>query len=111
MKTLFAFLAMCALAVPASTQAADDWQISSVHVTAIEATYMPTAVLFTVDANAGSCGAGNWLKWSGIDADQETAQANNKAVYALLLASKLSGSTVRLFGSNSGCLVKFIYSA
>lgn len=111
MKKLLAFLAICAFAVPASTQPAYDWQISSVHVTAIEATYMPTAVLFTIDANAGSCGAGSWLKWNTIDADQATAQANNKAIYALLLASKLSGSTVRLFGSNSGCLVKFIYSA
>lgn len=43
--------------------------------------------------------------------DQATVQANNKAIYALLLASKLSDSTVRMFGSNAGCLVKFIYSA
>ena len=111
MKKLLAFLATCAMAVPASTQPAYDWQISNVHITAIEATYMPTAVLFTVDTNAGACGAGTWLKWNGIDADQATAQANNKAIYALLLASKLSGSTMRLFGSNAGCLVKFIYSA
>ena len=111
MKKRLAFFATVALTLPASTQPAYDWQISNVHVTAIEATYMPTAVLFTVDANAGSCAAGTWLKWNGIDADQATAQANNKAIYALLLASKLSGATVRLFGSNSGCLVKFIYSA
>jgi hypothetical protein len=31
--------------------------------------------------------------------------------HALLLASRLSGSMVRVFGSNAGCLVKFIYSA
>lgn len=111
MKKLIALLATCALASPASTQPAYDWQLSGVHVTAIEATYMPTAVLFTIDSNAGSCGAGSWLKWNTIDADAPTAQANNKAVYALLLASKLSGSTVRVFGSNAGCLVKFIYSA
>jgi len=108
---MIALLAALAFALPASTQPAYDWQISSVHITAIEATYMPTAVLFAVDANAGSCGAGTWLKWNGIDADQATAQANNKAVYALLLASKLSGATVKVFGSNSGCLAKFIYSA
>lgn len=47
------------MVLAASTQPAYDWQISSVHVTAIEATYMPTAVLFTIDANAGSCGAGS----------------------------------------------------
>jgi len=111
MKKLVASFAACAFALPASAQPAYDWAVSGVHVTAIEATYMPSAVLFTVDTNAGSCGAGTWLKWNGIDADQATAHANNKAVYALLLASKLSGSTVRVFGSNSGCLVKFIYSA
>ena len=111
MKKLLAFLATSGLAVPASTQPAYDWQISNAHVTSIEATYMPTAVLFTVDVNAGSCAAGSWLKWSGIEADQATAQANNKAIYALLLASKLSGATVRMFGSNSGCLVKFVYSS
>ena len=111
MKKLLMFPTVCALALPASTQPAYDWQISGVHITAIEATYMPTAVLFTIDTNAGSCGTGSWLKWNTIDADQATAQANNKAIYALLLASKLGGSTVRLFGSNPGCLVKFIYSS
>jgi hypothetical protein len=111
MKKLLAFLAMYVLALPAFPEAAYDWEISGVHITAIEATYMPSTLVFTVDANAGSCGVGARLTWSSSAPDQATMQANHKAIYALLLASKLSGSTVRMFGSNSGCLLKFIHSA
>ncbi len=100
-----------ALSIPlsAEAQAPYDWMVSGVHVTRIEATYMPSAIPFAIDAPGGSCAAGTTLQWSGTGADAATQQANTKAVYAALLAAKLSGSTIRAYGVNSGCVVKFIY--
>jgi hypothetical protein len=95
---------------------AADWTVSSAHVTLVEASYMPSAVYFYVDAQAGPCAAGSYLQYVGQGPDQATKQANAKAVFALLLAAKLSGQTVQIDGSNTipsgfpACVVQFVKS-
>ncbi|SRR5216684_5718950 len=92
---LFVSVLTLLLSTPAM---ASDWQAIGVHVTLLEATYMPQQVTFRVDANAGNCTAGAyWLIWNGHYADPP---ANAKAVYALLLAAQLSGKTINIWGNN-----------
>ena len=86
-----------------------DWIVTGARITWIEATYMPSVVPFGIDAAGGSCGAGTQLKWNGSGSDLATQQASVKAIYAALVGAKLSGTTVRLYGVNAGCIVKFIY--
>ena len=85
-----------------------DWAIQSAHVVHIEATYVPTVIPFNVDKAGGSCVAGATLKFTGQGADTPTAQANTKAIYALLLAARLTGTPVDLYGNND-CSVTFVH--
>jgi hypothetical protein len=75
----------------------------------IEVTYMPSVVLFSTDLSLGTCPAGTFLRWLGSGADEATRQANVKAVLGSLLAVKMSGSPVRIYGVNANCEVKFIH--
>ena len=113
MKILFVVaLAVVLLSfTPATAQPAYDWNVIGVHVTVVEGTYVPNQVTFQSDANGGaSCPAGTWLTYKATQGtDAQTQQANVKAVYALLLAAKLSGNTVNLFGKNAGCIVNFVH--
>jgi hypothetical protein len=78
-----------------------DWALSEVHVTVVEASYIPNAVTFQIDVAAGtSCPAGSWLIWQGQGSDAQSKQANVEGVYSLLLAAKLTHSTVNVFGNN-----------
>jgi hypothetical protein len=97
-----------------------DWDVIGVHITVVEGTYMPGAISFQTDVAVGTtCPAGSWLIWNGLGPDAQTQQANAKSVYALLLAAKLSGKTVNLFGNNKApvgpptnantCLVTFVH--
>lgn len=94
------------IATPAQ---AYDWAITGAHIVHIEATYMPTTIPFNVDKAGGSCTAGATLTYTGHGADTTTAQANTKAIYALLLAARVSGTPVDLYGDNSNCTVNFVY--
>ncbi len=95
---------------PASPKAPQpfDWGGGG-HITLVEGTYMPNQITFQTDANLGSCTAGSWLTWEPKGTDTETKLANVDAVYTLLLAAKLSGEAVNLFGNNSGCQVLFVH--
>jgi hypothetical protein len=77
-----------------------DWNVNA-HVTVVEGTYMPNSITFQLDTTAGPCSAGSWLEYDGQGSDTPTQQANAKSIYALLLASKLSGQSVTLYGSNT----------
>jgi len=85
-----------------------DWAIIGAHVVHIEGTYMPTVVPFNVDKPGGNCAAGATLQYTGHGADTPTAQANTKAIYALLLAARLTNTPVDLYG-NSDCSVSFVH--
>jgi hypothetical protein len=79
-----------------------DWQQPQVHVTAVEATYMPERVTFKIDTDIGSnppCAKETWLVWPGRDpVTTQSPEANVEAVYSLLLAAKLTQTKVNVFG-------------
>ena len=110
-RTRIALLAgLAATAAFVGTPAwAYDWAIQSAHVVHIEGTCVPTVIPFNVDKAGGSCGAGATLRFTGQGADTPTAQANTKAIYALLLAARLTGTPVDLYGNNSDCSVSFVH--
>ena len=95
-----------ASAAPAGTT---DWEIASGHVIRLEATYMPDAITFQVDQDAGNCPAGVFLRWNSQGPDEAEKIANGQAVYAMLLTSEASGHPVTLYGDNAGCVVMYIH--
>jgi len=99
--------ALCASTTVTSAYAFD-WSIETT-VSALEPSYVPTRISFTVNAAGGSCAQGAWLTWNAQGADQPAQIANIQAVYATLLSAKLSGKTIRIFGNNSGCSIQFIH--
>jgi len=66
-------------------------------------------VKFATDLPAGSCSAGTFLTWNGQGADATAKQSNVKSVLAALMSAKLSGTTIRIYGVNANCEVKFFY--
>jgi hypothetical protein len=90
-------------------QAPYDWAIANARVSSIEATYMPSQLVFKIDKPVGTCAAGALLHWQGQGEDQTSQYESTKAILALLMAAKLSDSTIRIYGFNNNCEVKFIY--
>lgn len=76
-------------------------------VTSIEATYLPGTMFFSLDGGSASCPAGVRIEWSKAD------QANNKAIYATLLTSLISGvkMSVLINEGDKNCRGQFIYVA
>jgi hypothetical protein len=74
---------------PFSSALADprfDWEINGVHVTSLEASYIPNYYSFTIDGSANAaCPVGMWLTGG-----YGQGGANVEAVYSLLLAAKLT---------------------
>jgi hypothetical protein len=60
---------------------------------------MPGAIVFTIDVPAGSCPANASLQWNPSSTDQA------KAVFAALLTARATGTQIRLYGNNAGCVV------
>lgn len=110
-KLSFSALVLTLLAGVNGVAGPTDWNVTA-HITDLEATYMPASIVFEIDQNAGTasqCTANSFLEYIPPNTD------NAKAVYALLLASKLSGQTVVLFGSNTPngnghCQVNFVHA-
>lgn len=109
MRKTAALVATLLFACNATAQAQYDWQVQNARVTSIEVTYMPSAVLFSIDAAAGSCPAGGFLRWNGYGADAPAKQSNVKSIFAALVSAKMSGTTIRVYGVNTNCEVKFFY--
>jgi hypothetical protein len=92
-----------------------EWNGSGVHITVVEPTYIPDRITFQADtafsdpSRGVACPAGTWLTWKGQGADAGAKQSNVEAVYSLLLAAKLSGITVNLYGDYAGCMATFIH--
>jgi hypothetical protein len=87
-----------------------DWNVTTAHVTVLEASYMPNYISFEIDQNAGtSCPSGSFLIWSPPSGDEQQQIANVNAVYSTLLTALASGKTVQLFGNNAGCNVVFVH--
>jgi hypothetical protein len=99
-KLIAAVAAALALCGPAH---AWDYYVGSAQVQWIETSYMPSAIVFTIDVAAGSCAAGTSLHWNPANAD------NAKAVFAALVAARASGTQIRLYGLNAGCVISNVY--
>lgn len=85
-----------------------DWSVVR-KVTTIEVTYMPDNLLFKLDGDAGLCTTGTFMRWN-IRGLNDTAKAQNaQAVLAALITAEVSGHSVTLYGSNSGCAVDYLY--
>src|SRR5687768_10954553 len=74
-------------------------------VTAIEVSYMPESVRFTLDQGNAACPAGKVLTWQNANLD------NNKAVYAAVTAALASGQRIEFFIEDNDqlCKGRFIY--
>jgi hypothetical protein len=97
-KFVFVLLVLPLLAV-APAMATDAW---GAHVVLVSGHDGPDVVYFVIDQPVDSCPARTaFLQFTGGSTDQETNRARIKAVYAMLLAAKLSGQTVAVFGTGS----------
>ena len=83
-------------------------QAQAVHLVSkvklVESTYVPAAVAFMLSEGTASCPAGRMLFW-------ERAAENNKAVYAMLLAAKISGGKVQIVFNegDSNCVPQYLH--
>jgi hypothetical protein len=97
-----------ALGLASQPALAYDWMVETT-ISAIEPTYVPSSVNFTVNAPAGTCAMGAWLSWNVRGADQPSRIANAQAILSILLTAKMSGKTIRIYGNNAGCTVDFMH--
>lgn len=74
-------------------------------VTGIEVTYMPQAVVFSLDTGNTACPAGKQLRWENASAE------NNKAVHSTVLAAMLAGKKLNVVinDNDSTCVIRYIY--
>jgi hypothetical protein len=83
-------------------------QAQALHLVAkvklVEATYVPAAVAFMLSEGSASCPAGKMLFW-------ERGAENNKAVYAMLMAAKISGGKVQIVfnDGDSNCVPQYLH--
>jgi len=95
---------------------AEDWSVSSAHVTQIEASYLPGVIALQFDQQVGTCAApGAWVWYKGGLAQAATGSTTVNyetgivAVYAGLMKTMSRGKTVGISGFNSGCYITHIY--
>ena len=105
---LFVLLGALCASTAVTSAYAYDWTVEAT-VSLIEPTYVPTNIVFTVNAAAGSCAQGTSLTWNAKGSDQPSKIANVQALLATLLSAKLSGKKIRIYGNNSGCTVDFLH--
>ena len=98
-----------ALLLSSTPSMAFDFEQLGVRVTVVEATYIPDQVTFQINKAVGNCAAGTWLTWRGRGLDTLSQQINVEAVFSLLLAAKITGNTVNVYGDNAGCMIRFIH--
>ncbi|MDN2708678.1 hypothetical protein O0880_04505 [Janthinobacterium sp. SUN118] len=97
------FAALCFLSFSISNACA--LETATGKVMNMEATYLPGTIFFQLDGGSASCPAGARIEWSKAD------QANNKAIYATLLTSLVSGVKVGVVinDGDKTCKGQFIY--
>jgi len=83
------------------------WQTVLGQVTELEATYLPTTIMFKMSTGSSVCPAGAWLKWANSNTE------NNKAVYATLLTAAVSGTSILFYiaDGDTTCTGAFIHVA
>jgi len=97
---------------------AEDWSVSGVHVTQIEASYLPGMIALQFDQQVGTCAApGGWVWYKAGLAQAATGsttvdyETGVLAVYAGLMKTMSRGKAVGISGFNSGCYITHIYFA
>ena len=95
------------LSVLPSMAFADSWDVVA-HVTELEPSAVPNVIYFAIDQSAGSCAAGPWLVFAGNPTSNNLPESV-KAVYAGLLAAQLSGLSVEVSGTSTGCMVSSVH--
>ena len=108
MKRKISFLVFAILAACSQPAMAYDWMVEA-NVIAIEPTYVPGSLNFSISLPAGTC-VGTWLHWQARGASEAAQIANVQAVLSVVLTAKVAGSKVRVYGSNSTCNVDFIHA-
>lgn len=78
-------------------------------VTAIEATYIPGRVVFSLDTGVSGCPAGSFLGWAAKGDTEAAKIANAQGVLSTLLTAKVAGQTIRVYVSTGDCSVDFIH--
>jgi hypothetical protein len=98
-------IVICLSLFLACASSAQALETITAHVTALEASYLPSMVTFWLDAGSHSCPVGTMLKWSKPDPD------NNKAVYSTLLTALTAGNSVRFYinDGDTQCVGQFIH--
>ncbi len=84
-------------ALLSTTPALADWSVTGAHITTITAYDFPSDIYFNSDVIPKGCYAGFYYEGKGPDTS--TKQKNVAAIYSMLLAAKLSHSTVYMSGS------------
>ncbi|WP_110133117.1 MULTISPECIES: hypothetical protein [unclassified Caulobacter] len=100
--------ATCGLLAAAQPAAAYDWGIPGAKVIGIEATYMPSTVVFKIDRAAGACAAGALLFYSPQGDTEDRRIANANAIMSMLMTAKVAGQTLTVTGNNANCTVLFL---
>jgi hypothetical protein len=79
-------------------------QVFEGTVTLVEATYMPTRIVFQMSNGIYACPVGSFLIW-------ENTATNNQSVYAGLLTAFASGKRVRFHinDNDTSCRGQFIH--
>ena len=74
-------------------------------VTAMEVTYMPTKLLFSLDSGNTACPAGKMMSWENASAE------NNKVIHSTILAAMLAGKKVHVVinDNDANCIVRYVY--
>jgi hypothetical protein len=77
-----------------------DWSVDA-FITVITADNLPSYVTFQIDRTAAgsTCPTGTWLNYQPGNPD------NMRSTFGMLLAAKISGKSVRIYGNNAGCAV------
>jgi hypothetical protein len=98
-KILDTIFSAISLSLITTSVFAFDFYVPAAHIYYVEAEYMPSLIIFTIDVAAGSCASNTQLRFNAPNADAA------RAVFAALLTARVSGTPVRLYGDNSGCVV------
>ncbi|MET1257045.1 hypothetical protein [Aliikangiella maris] len=84
------------------TLSTTSWALENItgKVTFLEPTYLPSTIVFSLDAGNATCPAGTYLKWQKSDVE------NNKAVYSTLLAAMMSRKRIKFHfnDGDTGCV-------
>ncbi len=111
-STILSGVAYALVLLATSSASAYDWEISDAKVNIVEGTYVPNNISFQIEKSSpgGSCPSGQWLNWFGQGTTDQLKRENVKGVFALLLAAKVTGTTVTIYGNNnSNCTIDFIH--